>query len=231
MTSKAEERRRRGIVQSSRAQADAEDRARRPLDKTTLRSLLPHLEEQLLVRLDSGDLATRCDHSLRLTNACLAERGAWSDGLPEWLAEYGGHCDCEVMFNSCNSTRRPVSQTRHRDQTRRATTWLRTAAKLIPMWRHGDVLIDSVERIPSDATERPGTVLVEGDTTGHKHEIEDPSAVKIFERDGLLFMQILTPSARLVHPEHRAIVLHKGCYRVWRQRVYLGEERSGFVLD
>jgi hypothetical protein len=99
------------------------------------------------------------------------------------------------------------------------------------MWRHGDVLIESIERIPKEVIERAGVVLLEGDTTGHRHEIEDPETAKVFEHDSVLYLQVLAPAARLVHPEHRAIVLHKGAYRVWRQRVYLGEERSAFVLD
>ena len=91
------------------------------------------------------------------------------------------------------------------------------------------MLVESVERIPGDAVERAGAVLAEGDSTGHKHEIE--GTAQIFERDGTLFVQVVAPGARLVHPEHKAIALGTGCYRVWRQRVYLGKERSGYVVD
>jgi len=46
-----------------------------------------------------------------------------------------------------------------------------------------------------------------------------------------MFLDVTAPWVRIVHPEHGPIPLEKGCYRVWRQRVYLGEERTGFVVD
>jgi hypothetical protein len=99
------------------------------------------------------------------------------------------------------------------------------------MWRQGDLLIEAVERVPADAVLREGSVLVEGEATGHCHAIEDPATARVYEREGVLFLDVTAPWGRIVHPEHGPIPLAQGCYRVWRQRVYLGEERTGFVVD
>ena len=99
MTSKAEKARRRQIVRGIRAQEHAAAEASRPLAKSTLRGLLPHLEGILLARLDDGTVVTRCNHSLLHTMAYLTARGEWDESLVHWFGEYGGFCDCEIMFN------------------------------------------------------------------------------------------------------------------------------------
>ena len=92
-------------------------------------------------------------------------------------------------------------------------------------------MIEAVERVPGDAAPREGSVLVEGEATGHRHEIEDPVSAVLFEREGVFYVRVTGRGARIVHPEHGPIPLKEGCYRVWRQRVYLGDERTGFVDD
>jgi hypothetical protein len=43
--------------------------------------------------------AVLCDHTLKHTKKFLQEAGVWQDELVEWLGEYGGYCDCEVVYN------------------------------------------------------------------------------------------------------------------------------------
>src|SRR5690242_3785447 len=99
MPERSEKLRRRAIVQALRVTEDAQAQARRPLEKGVLRQLLPYLEGQLLVGSADGDPLCRCDHTHAKTRQFLEQRGVWTDSLPQWLAEYGGFCDCEVMYN------------------------------------------------------------------------------------------------------------------------------------
>ena len=73
----------------SRERADAE--ARLPLPRSELAALFDRLDELLT---DSD-----CDHSLRHTEAFLAERALDSATVLLWLRESGGYCDCEVLAN------------------------------------------------------------------------------------------------------------------------------------
>ena len=88
------------------------------------------------------------------------------------------------------------------------------------MWRQGDVMLERVAAMPAGVTPRANLVLVEGELTGHRHEIADPESAKLFEREGTLFLDITALEAQLVHPEHGPITLPRGLYRAWRQREY-----------
>ena len=92
------------------------------------------------------------------------------------------------------------------------------------MYRHGDVLIAPVGEIPAGAHARPGATVAHGEITGHSHRFEDPAAVRLYALAGDLFVEVLTPAARIVHEEHGPISIPNGCYRVWRQREYSPRE-------
>ncbi len=88
------------------------------------------------------------------------------------------------------------------------------------MWRHGDVLIGSVEAVPANAKQRDTPVLVRGEVTGHSHRIEARSSAEVWEYAGQLFIKVVAESARVIHEEHKPITLPRGIYRVWQQREY-----------
>ena len=92
------------------------------------------------------------------------------------------------------------------------------------MWRHGDVMIQSVKDIPSGAKRRPGAILMHGEITGHTHRIKESGACELYEIDGTLYMKILTDQATVVHEEHLPISLKQGFYKVWQQREYTPKE-------
>jgi hypothetical protein len=92
------------------------------------------------------------------------------------------------------------------------------------MWRHGDVLIATVDEIPDSAKPQPHTILARGEVTGHAHRIAEPGAAQLWEHGGLLYLKVIADSATLVHEEHRAISLPRGSYRVWMQREYTPAE-------
>jgi hypothetical protein len=99
------------------------------------------------------------------------------------------------------------------------------------MWRQGDVLIEEVGSIPTDAVERKDLVLAEGTATGHQHRVEDAKTVRLFEREGTLYLDVFGAGTRIVHPEHGPISLKKGKYRVWRQREFTDDPQPRFVMD
>lgn len=88
------------------------------------------------------------------------------------------------------------------------------------LYRHGDVLIQRIARLPIGAQQRAGTTLAHGELTGHSHRLEQLERVQLWEQGSNLFLEVKAPSATLVHEEHRAIELAQGVYRVWKQREY-----------
>jgi len=60
-----------------------------PISHKDLRDLFDHL--------DRGGV--ECDHTLRETTEFLQKRGLDVDRVVAWLREYGGYCDCEVIYN------------------------------------------------------------------------------------------------------------------------------------
>jgi hypothetical protein len=88
------------------------------------------------------------------------------------------------------------------------------------LYRHGDVLVGGVDEIPQDAKKMDKLILAYGEVTGHTHRIEDPTTAEMFEHEGLLYLRVIAPTARLIHEEHKTIELPQGTYRVWQQREY-----------
>jgi hypothetical protein len=88
------------------------------------------------------------------------------------------------------------------------------------MWRHGDVLIAEIGKIPEGATRLTHTTLARGEVTGHSHRIADPKTAELWQIDGLLYLKVIAPTATLIHEEHQPITFPQGIYRVWMQREY-----------
>ncbi|GGJ24218.1 hypothetical protein [Deinococcus roseus] len=88
------------------------------------------------------------------------------------------------------------------------------------LYRHGDVLIQSIEHLPAGAQERPGTILARGELTGHSHRIQDPATVQLWQLHGEIYIEVTAGLAHLIHEEHKTIPLPKGIYKSWMQREY-----------
>lgn len=86
------------------------------------------------------------------------------------------------------------------------------------MWRQGDVLIQAVETIPEKTRRLKKPVIASSDSTGHKHQIRDRATATLYQGPVEMFLEVTADEARLVHPEHDAIVLTRGFYRIWRQQ-------------
>ena len=89
LMNKAEKDRRRAIRRDLKGRERAQFITSIPASKADIRDLLDYL--------DSSD--EPCDHSLSHTLGFIRERGLPEQKVVAWLEEYGGYCDCEVIFN------------------------------------------------------------------------------------------------------------------------------------
>lgn len=99
------------------------------------------------------------------------------------------------------------------------------------MIRQGDILIVPVEgsalrEYTRDKGKRVarqrnvGHVVAEGEATGHHHRIAT-KGVKMFEKDGTLYLEVPKGGAELVHEEHSTLKVPAGVHAVRRQREYV----------
>ncbi len=91
------------------------------------------------------------------------------------------------------------------------------------LYRHGDVLIQKIQKIPADAKKLQGLTLAEGEVTGHSHRIKERANAIMHRLDAIRYLTVTTAPATIIHEEHGPIELPKGKYKVWRQREYTPE--------
>ncbi len=73
--------------------------AAKPIANDDLKALFDHLEVELAGE-NEGKQVVMCDHTLSKSRAFLEGRGIKNiEEICEWFSEYGGFCDCEVIYN------------------------------------------------------------------------------------------------------------------------------------
>jgi hypothetical protein len=93
------------------------------------------------------------------------------------------------------------------------------------VFRQGDVIIQTIEQIEGNkidcATAHPSDrlILAEGEVTGHKHRISEGQA-ELYDRDGILYLKVLSETAILSHEEHKAIAIPQDNWMIRIQREY-----------
>lgn len=91
--------------------------------------------------------------------------------------------------------------------------------------RQGDVILlsikptDSIAAVENIGTRLPHLTLAEGEVTGHSHRISEGQA-ELYEKDGTLYLRVLSETATLTHEEHKAIQIPQGSWMVRIQREY-----------
>jgi len=94
--------------------------------------------------------------------------------------------------------------------------------------RHGDVLIEMVDKIPEAKLLEGRKELAFGEVTGHAHRVD---VGELFEtKDGQLYLKV-EKLAQLSHEEHKTITLNPGCYKVTIKRQYTAEGGWERVAD
>jgi hypothetical protein len=105
-------------------------------------------------------------------------------------------------------------------------------------YRQGDVLIEGIAKIPTDAVKQKKSariVLAHGTATGHHHTLDTSKPVQWFKQGeipstsakastlaGEIYVSLPT-GGKVTHDEHSIIELPAGNYRVMRQREYSPE--------
>jgi hypothetical protein len=83
--------------------------------------------------------------------------------------------------------------------------------------RQGDVILLPVQQV--DGQKKLDLTLAKGEVTGHKHRISEGQA-ELYEKDGTLYLRVLSEIALLTHEEHQAIPIPQGNWIVKIQREY-----------
>ncbi|MBW4683152.1 MAG: hypothetical protein KME19_24165 [Microcoleus vaginatus WJT46-NPBG5] len=83
--------------------------------------------------------------------------------------------------------------------------------------RQGDVILTPASQIVGEKL--PHLTLAEGEVTGHKHQISEGEA-ELYEKNGTLYLHVLSETATLTHEEHQAITIPQGDWMVRIQREY-----------
>lgn len=87
-------------------------------------------------------------------------------------------------------------------------------------FRQGDVLLVWAEPSANGYQSKlPHLVLAEGEVTGHKHQITQGQA-ELIEKNGILFLKVLSETVTLSHEEHQPIQIPQGTWMVRIQREY-----------
>jgi hypothetical protein len=81
--------------------------------------------------------------------------------------------------------------------------------------RHGELLVEKIDMLPAGCAEA-SNVLATG-KGGNAHKVTGDASV--MEHDAELYI-LVKSKAKIIHPEHKAISLGKGAYKVIRQVEY-----------
>jgi hypothetical protein len=88
--------------------------------------------------------------------------------------------------------------------------------------RQGDVILLPIADIQGKKLLH--LILAQGEFTGHAHRISQGEA-ELYERDGILYLKVLSPTALLTHEEHNQVRIPQGNWLVRIQREYDSLER------
>lgn len=89
--------------------------------------------------------------------------------------------------------------------------------------RQGDVILLPVSEITGKKLAH--LTLAEGEVTGHSHRISNGEA-ELYDKDGTLYLRIVSKKATLSHEEHEALPIPQGNWLVRIQREYAPQKRS-----
>ena len=89
------------------------------------------------------------------------------------------------------------------------------------LYRHGDLLLKRISKLPPDVKPTNTAVLAEGESTGHKHRLVGQQ-VQVYENaEGQKYFTVgQSSSAELVHEEHKKIEIDEGTYVVVQEREF-----------
>ena len=92
------------------------------------------------------------------------------------------------------------------------------------IFRHGDVLLTSIDAIPKGAKKSASKTLAEGEVTGHHHTFTK-GGVTLYtpstrSGDALKYVHVTSKTASLTHQEHKKLEIPQGQYKMTIEREY-----------
>lgn len=91
------------------------------------------------------------------------------------------------------------------------------------LFRHGDLGIKQISKLPKNLKKLNSNVLAEGEMTGHNHQLvaKRQDLIQLYEdADGNKYFEVKEDEAKLTHQEHKTITIEKGFYVVTKEREY-----------
>lgn len=85
--------------------------------------------------------------------------------------------------------------------------------------RQGDVLLLPLENAEISGKKLSHLTLANGEVTGHSHRISTGKA-ELYQRDGVLYLRVLSPEVTLKHEEHKNLKIPYGDWMIRIQREY-----------
>lgn len=105
--------------------------------------------------------------------------------------------------------------------------------KKVQIYRHGDVNLVKVDKLPDSAAEikEEGIVtLAHGEVTGHHHSIYNNSAATQYKSLEAEFLEV-KEAVELKHHEHKPITIQPGTYQKVIAREYVNPDMVRKVVD
>lgn len=94
------------------------------------------------------------------------------------------------------------------------------------IYRHGDVVIKEVEKLPRGLKKKADNVVAYGEATGHNHKLVelDLGTLDVFQgKDGKIYFTA-TQQVNIQHQEHKTITIDPGSFIIEIER-----ERDPFL--
>lgn len=85
-------------------------------------------------------------------------------------------------------------------------------------FRHGDLLIRRIDKIPKQCQRIDSSILAMGEKTGHHHKLE--GLFQIYENPSKIKFLETFETVNLTHQEHVSIFIPKGTYVVVNERQF-----------
>ena len=86
------------------------------------------------------------------------------------------------------------------------------------IYRHGDLTIKQVSKIPESATQLSTTIIALGEKTGHHHQLV--GQVQVYETPDKQVLFEAKQDVIVKHQEHNTLKIAKGNYVVIHEREY-----------
>jgi hypothetical protein len=86
-------------------------------------------------------------------------------------------------------------------------------------YRHGDVALKRIKKLPKGIKELKDKTLAYGEFTGHSHRFADPKNIKRYVDGDRTYLEVLVATP-LIHEEHNKIIIEPGMYEQIQEREY-----------